>query len=559
MYLILMRSPTLALLVVAGLLRAADLKPDAPVSAVTVYADRAEVTRHAALRLEPGTHVLTFDNLPAAADLGSVRASGTGAFTLIDIRGETVQTVDIPNEKLRGLNDRLRGLERMRDELTRAVQRLAARKDALDKILGRLTTAGKDSPNPDLDPTKWSAFVDYHSAKLAAIDEEALALADKQRDNAREADQVRREINDLRGSAQRTRNVARVTVEAKAATNAALDVSYVVNGPSWQPAYDIRADVKAKTLEVAYHATVRQSTGEDWKGVTLRLSTAQPSVGGREPELDPWFLHKHEPSPFGGGSGGTFKGAAPRAAAAKAQMHNAMEADGAMVLDAASIVRAEDARVSVATGGVAAVFSVERTCDILADNKPARVPLARDTFAATFRHTCVPKLSPHVYLKAKCVNKTDLPYLPGPSAIFVDGSFVANADMDLVPAGQEFWTYLGADASVKVERRILADRTEVSGLIGKKTISTVRDHVFKVTNGKQTAVELVIWDQIPSSNHEDIKVTLEAPKLSKDNPDIKIDEQKRLEWRLDLKPGEKQDVPFRFIVERPEDLNVIGL
>ena len=165
-------------------------------------------------------------------------------------------------------------------------------------------------------------------------------------------------------------------------------------------------------------------------------------------------------------------------------------------------------------------------------------------------------ISPH---KAKATNTTELPYLPGPSAIFVDGSFVANANMDLVPAGQEFWSYLGVDASVKVERRILADRTEVSGLIGKKTVATVRDHVFKVTNGKQTPVELVIWDQVPASNHEDIKVTLEEPKLSKDNPDLKMDEQKRLEWRLDLKAGEKRDVPFRFTVERPEDLMVEGL
>lgn len=556
-----MRSPILAAVALAGLLQAADLKPEAPIGAVTVYADRAEVTRQAKLRLEPGTHVVTFDNLPAAADLGSVRASGTGAFTLVDIRGETVQTVDIPNDKLRALNDRLRGLERQRDELARAVQRLAARKDALDKILGRLTSAGKDSPNPELDPAKWSAFVDYHAAKLAALDEEALGLADKQRDNGREIDQVRREINDLRGSGQRTRNVARVTLEAKAATDATLDLAYVVAGPSWEPSYDIRADVKAKTLDVAYNATVRQSTGEDWKGVALRLSTAQPSVAGREPQLDPWFLRRSEPivALTGVALGRGAPAGAPRAASAKVQMMRNEIATADDASSYATAARADSARASVATGGVAAVFSVERACDILADNKPARVPLSRDTFPAAFRHTCVPKLSPHVYLKAKAVNKTDLPYLPGPSAIFVDGSFVANADMDLVPAGQEFWSYLGADASVKVERRILADRTEVSGLIGKKTVTTVRDHVFKVTNGKQAAVELVVWDQIPVSNHEDIKVTLEEPRLSKDNPDLKQDEQKRLEWRLELKPGEKRDVPFRFTVERPEDLVVEGL
>ena len=220
---------------------------------------------------------------------------------------------------------------------------------------------------------------------------------------------------------------------------------------------------------------------------------------------------------------------------------------------------ADAAAVRVVTGGVAAVFVVERKVDILADNKAVRAPLDRRSFPAVFRHTCVPKLSPHVYLKAKAANTSDLPYLPGPAAIFVDGAYVAGSEMELVPAGQEFWTYLGADASVKVERRLLADRTEVSGLIGKKTVSTVRDHVFKVSNGKTAPIELVIWDQLPVSNHEDIKVTLDAPELRGDNPDLKVDEVKRLEWRVDLKAGEKRDLPFRFTVARPEDVVVQGL
>lgn len=556
-----MRTSLLAAVALAGLLRAADLTPEAPVSAVTVYADRAEVTRQAKVRLQPGTHVLTFDNLPAATDLRSVRASGTGAFTLVDIRGETVQTAEVANDKLRTLNDRLATLERQRSELDRAVQRLAARKDALDKILGRLTSTGKDSPNPELDPAKWASFVDYHTSQLAKLDDEALALADKQRDNTRDADQVRREIAELRGSGRRARNVAHVTLEAKAATEAVVDLAYVVIGPSWEPSYDIRADVKAKTLEVAYLATVRQSTGEDWKGVALRLSTAQPSVAGREPQLDPWFLRKREPVTHLTGGVIAENGimSAGRSKALAPQMYNRMDNDVQTFAAASPPARAEQARAKVVAGGVAAIFTVERACDILADNKPARVPLSRDTFPAAFRHTCVPKLSPHVYLKAKAVNTTDLPYLPGPSAIFVDGSFVANADMDLVPAGQEFWSYLGADASVKVERRILADRTEVSGVFGKKTVGTLRDYVFKVTNGKQAPVELVIWDQIPASNHEDIKVTLDEPRLSKDNPDLKMDDQRRLEWRLDLKAGEKRDVPFRFTVERPEDVVIEGL
>ena len=34
---------------------------------------------------------------------------------------------------------------------------------------------------------------------------------------------------------------------------------------------------------------------------------------------------------------------------------------------------------------------------------------------------------------------------------------------------------------------------------------------------------------------------------------------RRLEWRVDLKAGEKRDLPFRFTVARPEDVVVVGL
>ncbi len=544
--------PALLLLVASFLsAQAAETPANGRITSVTVYADRAEVVREATVRLSAGEQTLVFDNLPGATDLGSLRAEGTGAFTLVDIRPDTVQTVDVANPKVKELQERLLGLETATEENRRAEGRVESRRAALGKVLDRVTTAGKDSPAPDLDPAKWGALVDYHAAKLADLDKESMALKAKGRDLQKETDLVRRELGALQAGARKVRQVARVTVDAKADGEAVLRLSYVVHGPSWGPSYDIRADVAAKTLDVAYHATVRQSTGEDWKGVSLRLSTAQPSIHGREPELDPWFIAKQELVALGGVAMGEV-----RRSAAKAQMFNAMPAEATADAKAPA---AEAAAVRVVAGGVAAVFVVERKVDILADNKAVRAPLDRRAYPAVFRHTCVPKLSPHVYLKAKAANTSDLPYLPGPAAIFVDGAYVAGSEMELVPAGQEFWTYLGADASVKVERRLLADRTEISGLIGKKTLSTVRDHVFKVSNGKVAPIELVIWDQLPISNHEEIKVTLDAPELRADNPDLKVDEVRRLEWRLDLKAGEKRDLPFRFTVSRPEDVVVVGL
>src|SRR3954463_377205 len=51
---------------------------DSRISAVTVYADRAIVTRTASSQFPAGEHSLTFENLPAALVDQSLQASGTG-------------------------------------------------------------------------------------------------------------------------------------------------------------------------------------------------------------------------------------------------------------------------------------------------------------------------------------------------------------------------------------------------------------------------------------------------------------------------------------------------
>ena len=558
-------TPTLLLL--AAALGAAEVKTDgAPITRVTVYADRAEVVRTFKGRLEAGEQTLVFDRLPGATRLDQLRVEGRGEFTLLDIRPETVQTKEIANAQVRALQDALKAQDLRQQALNQTEARLTFQKSALDKMLARLTTAGKESANPEMEPLKWAAFLDFQDKQLAEVDRQVLALqADREAMRA-EVDRLNRELAALRGNERRSRLLAKVNLDVRHAGEVEVHLSYLVRGPSWSPSYDMRADTKAKTLDVAYRAEVRQATGEDWKGVSLRLSTAQPGLQGREPRMDPWFLTKAEPMVFAGGLTELRQDANGRAR--EGQMFNDIRPMGNRFSTAdandfqalAKQMKAmEQGRAQVQAGGTAATFVIERPSDILADNKPAQVTVMRESFPAYFRHTCVPKLSPFVFLKTKAVNKTDFTFLPGPTAIFLDGAFVAQANLDLVPSGQDFWTYLGVDQGVSVERKELARREESSGVFGKKTLRTVFDQVFKLKNGKATDIELVLWDQVPASNHEDIKVVFEEPRYEKDTDNLKMNESKFLEWRLPLKAGAKQDLPFRFAVERPEDIQVVGL
>lgn len=537
----------------------------AKIARVTVYADRAEVVRRFATTLPAGEHALVFDALPGETDLSSVRVNGQGSFSLVDIRAETIQTLEVTDTQVRELSAKLKTEQVKLQEVTQAQTRNAQRRASLDKVLGRLTAVGKESANPDLDPAKWAGYLSYHVDSLAKLDQETLDL--KGRDDALRAEinRLERELNQLNGNRTKSRNVARVKIEVTQAGPQEFELSYVVAGPSWSPRYDVRADTVAKKLTVAYQAQVRQRTGEDWQGVSLRLSTAQPGVAGREPELTPWALYKAEPVVPTGAvlmDEGGLAAAKPQSATTMrrglAKQEEQKAAADFAPPPAPAAPAMEISAATVQAGATAALFQVPRAYDIPSDPKSVKVALTEQTFFASFRHSCVPKLSPNVYLKAQAVNASDYPFLPGPTAVFLDGAYVAAASMDLVPAGQEFVTFLGVDQAVKVERRVLARREEVTGVFGKKTHRTVHDQLFKVTNGKRADIDLTVGDQLPLSNHDAIKVVLEEPRYEKDTDALKLNEQKFLEWRLRLGAGDKLDLPFRFAVERPEDVIVVG-
>lgn len=525
----------------------------AKISEVTVYSDRAEVVKHLEGNLEAGEHVLSFENLPGSADLSTVRVRGKGDFALIDIRAEAIQTTDTADTRLKELEDKKEELAKQLKELNMSDARINNRKAALEKILTRLTTTTATATAPaEMDTTKWSSYLQFHSEALEKCDKEIFANAQTTLGVQKEINRIVREIENMNVQRVKYRNVAKVKIEVKKSGRIQLDLSYIVIGPSWRPSYDVRANTTQGNLELTYNAEIRQSTGEDWKGVALKLSTAQPGIGGREPNLSPWFINKQEAVVAMGA-------AAPMAKSLSRRQDQMMNAYVAEADQAAQPAEMSVAGASVVTGATAETYIIDRVSDVLSDNKVAKVNITQQNFPTVYRYSSVPKLSPHVYLKAKAKNKSDFTLLAGRTSVFLDGAFVANASLDLVPAGQEFWTYLGVDPSVKVERKELGRREETSGLFGKKTVRTVYDNIFKIKNSKSTAIELVVWDQIPISDHEDIKVVLEEPKYEKDSENLKMSDGKLLEWRFNLKADEKKDVPFRFAIERPEGTIIQGL
>ena len=528
------------------------------VSAVTVFADRAQVTRTASETLPVGEHRIVFDNLPMDLDTNSIQVNGTGNAVLSDVKTSVERYSETTDKEQKALLDEKTRLEDRIGQLDVKIGQARNEKGFLENITKKLTGVTEKTPSGELDPDKWVKMVDFYRTRNGILDKEIHDTEIARRDAKAALDKVSRQIEDIGQSEQKTRYRVEALVRMKETGRLALRLSYIVLGPSWQPVYDLRASTREKRMTLAYNAVVRQNTAESWDDVALELSTAQPGIGGQQPELSPWYVNFLEPRPeFAARVGSAMMAPAP-APAMNQMFLKKSAAKRKMAEESLADADVEKPLAAVQTNATSVVFEIRGGSSIASDNLPHKVTVLIQDFPAEFRYSAAPKLSPHAYLKTRVKNASDFPLLPGTTNVFLDNSFVANASLNQVAPGEDFWTFLGVDGAIKVERKFVRKHEEREGVFDKKT-RIVYEYLTEITSNKKSEEELVVWDQVPISSHEDLVVKLVDPRLDKDTPALKKNEFNYLEWFFKVKPGEKLKIPMVYYVEYPEGKRVTGL
>ena len=125
----------------------------------------------------------------------------------------------------------------------------------------------------------------------------------------------------------------------------------------------------------------------------------------------------------------------------------------------------------------------------------------------------------------------------------------------MAPA-EEFDLYLGVDERVKVERRQLKARVEVSLLPGLrgKTKSTDYEFLMTLENFTGRRIAATVFDQISVSEQkeiivESVKQTPGEVEKNPENPGV-------FHWSLDLSPNQKQELRLSYRVRHPIEMQV---
>ncbi|MFL5318795.1 MAG: DUF4139 domain-containing protein [Myxococcaceae bacterium] len=268
---------------------------DAPVTHVTVFSDRARVTRTLDVT-GSATQTVELPLLQESVDPNSVRVESTGP----EVRRVDIQNVnedEFPTDEAKKLLAQLRSVE---DQLAKARGDKAA-DEAQVALLGRirpLTPQPEPQRNvPKLNAAGWAAAVAFASTETQKLQDKSRAL-DKQISTLEDEYQELTEKAQLMGGVGKRRGLK---VTATVAGAGKLTLTYVTSRARWYPLYELQLLPDTGKVQISFSGRVSQETGEDWNDAQLVLSTAVPLNVTVLPKLPTWKIGEKErfiPTPY---------------------------------------------------------------------------------------------------------------------------------------------------------------------------------------------------------------------------------------------------------------------
>lgn len=382
-----------------------------------------------------------------------------------------------------------------------------------------------------------------------------------------EIDAKKRELNAKHGNITIDRSAAIITLELPTDGEVTLEISYRVDNASWHPQYDVHVHMNNEQsrgeVELTYMGMVQQATGERWENVALALSTARPSLAAVLPELKPWYLKAYTPPPpppmpYAAPQATSMPGFGTMRAMAQTAPNNQISDDTLSSLEAvasAAPVAAEMATTTIERTGTALVFRVGHGVDIPSDNSSHKTTIARDRLPCEFDYVSAPVLEENAHLRATITNTTERVLLKGDASIFLGNEYVGTTKVKMTAPNEQFQIFLGIDDAIKVKHEPLERAVDRGNLLQNDLRRSTYAYLITVHNYATAPRKIVIQDHLPIPQHERIKVKI----LQIQPQPAEHTKLEMLTWKFTLPADGEQKIEYRFVVEHPQGLKVIGL
>jgi uncharacterized protein (TIGR02231 family) len=495
------------------------------VEKVTLFEDRAEVTRRAKAALPAGTSWVAIGGVTALVDDTSL------ATTIAGERARVVATRIVRqvreeraagDEEVSRAEADERAAVRRRIEAERAVVRAASAESRADALAERWLESTARAGGSDGTQALGDAWGAIDGALVNALDASSAARSELEKAQHDERRASLRLVQ-ARTITPRFDAVVEVQVIARDAHECEIELSYRTPCALWRPEHVARLD--GDSLTIATMATVWQRTGEEWRGVSCRFSTARPTHAASAPLLADDVVAMRKKSDQ-----------ERRTVAVEARDQTVALAG----LDRG--VRAVEEMPGVEDGGEPLTFDAQAPVTLPSDGQPVRVAIGERSLRAAVELVAFPERAEAAHLRATATLTGGTPLLAAPVRLVRGRSLVGRGRVGFVAAGDPFELGFGPDDGVRVRRRV-DERRETAALTGTQRIDRTVHLFFSNLGGD--AKKLLTCERIPVSEIGDVTIKITQP-----IPGASFDERDGfLRFTVELAPRATREIVFAWRIE----------
>ena len=504
-----------------------DLKTNANITHVTVFRSQAQITRLASIDANEGLYNVIFDKLSPYINMNSVEVKADQAITILSVmnRNQYLNKEEKP-ESIKLIEDSLESLNASLADFKADKETILFQKELMlaNKNVGSNQTGVKTDELEDL-------ITLYHK-KLNEFKTDWFRLTKLENKYTEIKQKLSQQLAEYNNGQLQLTNEIVVSIKAnRELQNAKMELGYLVSNVGWQPFYDIRVKDTKSPVNIMCKAKITQGTGEDWKNVMLKLTTANPAEGGNKPELQTNWLRFYEPIDY------------------NANLRKPMSAAPQMQrLKSEQDVAESVGMASVAETAINTEFIVNTPYSIPSDNAPHSVDLNVLSLLAEYIYQAVPKLEKDVFVTARVAANDLVNNLQGEANVYFDGTFTGNTYINST-AEDTLTLSLGIDKRIQIERKKLKEFSSKSFFGNTKTESNTWEVIIR--NTRKESIKILLEDQVPVSTDKEIEVKI----TDAGNASVET-ESGKLKWIFNVAPEQSQTAKFSFEVKYPKDKKI---
>jgi uncharacterized protein (TIGR02231 family) len=524
----------------------------ASISEVTVYSDRALVSRSQEASSESGEQRVLFENIPLSTDLESLRADGFtgkgGGLKILEIKTVKNYENQVDGTRLDDLKNKLTFLQDAVTVLNSEEARLTKQKGVLDIFIGNARTGSSDDLNSGrFSLQQWKDAYQFYMMEMSSVDEAIFSTRKKRKETNDEISRIKGKLAGYKSSSSLYTLNVEVFYTLKKNSPTTITLSYIVPGTYWYPVYDTRVDLDSGKTVIEYYARVYQSSGEDWNDVKLTLSTARPDLSGTVPVITPWDITWYEYTTYrdkGKKSHGFTNKSTP-----DLDYYSMTESfDESEEKEISKEYQAE-----IKSQGVALSYGIVKRSTIPSGGNNIKVTVSTGIeLTPELSWEVVPRLSESVFLKGLVTNDTEFTFLPGDMNLFVGDSFIGTSTIEMINPNQEFSLNLGRDPRIQSQFKL--DNLEKGTRLKKKYEK--RRYVTSIENNSGKDITIKVKDTVPRSLYPKkmvVSILMISPEQSE------IEQGSIYSWDLEIAEGKTATVTSEWEIEYPQELQVEGL